>query len=421
MITLNSLSALTAKDLGEQAKKLGVAGWRSMKKQELIQALLKVNKQRDREKSKALKNNMAPTGKTTSRQTTASGSKLHSVNRLTAAAKPPKNLASLKPASAKPASSKSAPPKTKTSTTSVSATSTPRSLIAEKLRANRERTENLKNLALISSLDREQKLPEADRLVLIVRDSYWIQAYWEITRSTVERARVALESQWHLARPVLRLLEVYSDGSTNIIEKVVEQIPIHGGVKNWFIHLKQPATPYRVAIGYVVDGEKFHLICKSNQICSPPSSANAVDENWTDLTNDVEKYFALSGGYDEKTQSDDLQDVFEEKSRHPIHAPAFERLGSGINGHSSEFTFHVDAYLVVHGKTISNGSVMIAGEPVRLQRDGTFSVKVDLPDRRQVLPVIASSRDGTQQRTTVLAVERNTKVMEPLVSDMDSE
>ena len=75
--------------------------------------------------------------------------------------------------------------------------------------------------------------------------------------------------------------------------------------------------------------------------------------------------------------------------------------------------------MIIHGTTNANGSVTIAGEPIRLQRDGTFTLKVDLPDRRQVLPVVASSRDGTQQRTTVLAVERNTKVMEPVSSEIE--
>jgi uncharacterized protein len=35
-----------------------------------------------------------------------------------------------------------------------------------------------------------------------------------------------------------------------------------------------------------------------------------------------------------------------------------------------------------------------------------------------VIPIVASSYDGVEQRTTILAVERNTKVMEPLVRDV---
>ena len=246
-----------------------------------------------------------------------------------------------------------------------------------------------------------------------------MQAYWEITKATVQRAKVALNGSWHCAKPVLRLLEITSDGNTNSVENVVQEIEIHGGVKNWYINITESKT-YRVAIGYVVEGGRFHLICKSNQVSSPSATASPTDENWTDITNEVEKYYALSGGYDQKTVSGDLQAIFEEKARQPMHAPAFERLGSGINGSNGQFNFQVDAHMIVYGSTSSNGNVTIGGEPVRLQKDGTFSLKIDLPDRRQVLPVVASSRDGTQQRTTALAVERNTKVMEPVTNDIEN-
>jgi hypothetical protein len=42
---------------------------------------------------------------------------------------------------------------------------------------------------------------------------------------------------------------------------------------------------------------------------------------------------------------------------------------------------------------------------------------MNLPDRRQVLPMTSSSRDRSTQQTIVIAIERNTKVMEPLQSD----
>ncbi|MGI9519388.1 MAG: DUF4912 domain-containing protein, partial [Pirellulaceae bacterium] len=64
-------------------------------------------------------------------------------------------------------------------------------------------------------------------------------------------------------------------------------------------------------------------------------------------------------------------------------------------------------------------TVTLAGEPVKLRNDGTFEVRMSLPDRRQVLPVVACSRDGTEQRTTVVAIERNTKVMEPITRELE--
>jgi len=82
-----------------------------------------------------------------------------------------------------------------------------------------------------------------------------------------------------------------------------------------------------------------------------------------------------------------------------------------------EFRFEVDAEMIVYGATKPDAYVTLAGEPVKLRPDGTFTVRLSMPDRRQVLPVVAQSADGLEQRTTVLAVERNTKTMEPMVRD----
>ena len=73
--------------------------------------------------------------------------------------------------------------------------------------------------------------------------------------------------------------------------------------------------------------------------------------------------------------------------------------------------------MIIYGKTKAGSHVTLAGEPVKLRSDGTFTVRMSMPDRRQLLPVVANSRDGAEQRTIVLAVERNTKVMEPMVRE----
>lgn len=368
------------------AKKKGIQGWHSMRKEQLVRALLKLAQEKEKEKEQANKRSISTDDKP---------------GRM--------DLKSTK--------NNSTSGKRKSSRTPTNRSD---SVIARKIRAERERLENLKNLALISSLERNPRAPSSDRIILIVRDAFWLQAYWEITKATVQRAKVALNGSWHCAKPVLRLLEITSDGNTNSVENIVQEIEIHGGVKNWFINVTQPPTSYRIAIGYATSDGKFHLIAKSNQVGTLSAGSGTIDENWTDITNDIEKFYALSGGYDVNSVSADLQAVFEEKSRQPMNAPAFERLGSGINGHSYEFNFQVDAHMIVYGSTTPNGSVTIGGEPVRLQSDGTFSLKIELPDRRQVLPVVASSRDGTQQRTTVLAVERNTKVMEPVTNELEN-
>ena len=57
-----------------------------------------------------------------------------------------------------------------------------------------------------------------DRLVAMVRDPFWLHAYWELTRAGVERAEAAMGQDWHAARPVLRLFEVSASGTTTASE-----------------------------------------------------------------------------------------------------------------------------------------------------------------------------------------------------------
>ena len=107
----------------------------------------------------------------------------------------------------------------------------------------------------------------------------------------------------------------------------------------------------------------------------------------------------------------------EEHAERPMGPPLSSRLGVAAFGRPQDFQFQVDAELVVFGATAPNSHVTLRGEPVRLQSDGSFMVRFSLPDRRQVLPIVASSADGAEQRTIVLAVERNTKVMEPVTRE----
>ena len=103
------------------------------------------------------------------------------------------------------------------------------SAIALKLRREREQQENRKNLAIASQTTSLTAAPGKDRLIVIVRDSFWLQAYWEITKASVDRARVAIGSQWHLAKPVLRITKVISDGRASSVEHQLQDIEIHSG------------------------------------------------------------------------------------------------------------------------------------------------------------------------------------------------
>ena len=265
------------------------------------------------------------------------------------------------------------------------------------------------------SIDRGDEVVK-DRLVVMVRDPYWLHAYWELTHKSIKRVQVALGHYWHGARPILRMYEVLREGTTTATRRLLRDVEIHGGVNNWYLDVRSPPKTYQLDIGYLVSGGRFFCMARSNVVSTPPTAvADTFDKNWADVAKQFDRIFALSGGYSESVANGELKEVLEERLQRPVGDPVIALFGTGATGDptkESAFDFEVDAELIVHGTTQPDAMVTLHGEPVKVRGDGTFAVRFNLPDRRHVLPMVANSRDGAQQRTIILAVDRNTKVME---------
>jgi hypothetical protein len=216
---------------------------------------------------------------------------------------------------------------------------------------------------------------------------------------------------------VLRLFQISNDGSAVL----AREITIHGGVNHWYVDVQNPPQPYRMEIGYVTAGGQFYCLARSNTVTTPPAgTSDSVDENWVDIDQNADRIFAMSGGYSQRGTSLELQELLEERQRRPMGSPMQTRYGGGaarVHAEATELPFAVDAELIVYGVSHPHAHVTLQGEPVLLRPDGSFTVRMRLPDRRQVIPVIASSPDGVEQRTIILAVERNTKVLGPVLRD----
>lgn len=420
-----------------------------MRKDELIQALRKVHRQARRKadsksgssgKASASASN-AKTTKATSSSKSGSGSKPAASGKARAGGKASsasKSGSTGKAAALKPGKSKGGQSSSRRTATarsggkSASAASAQSarpalsSRLRRKLRERQEAMDQLKDLSVhvlvggVAAKGAPNHKPQTghkDRVVLLVRDSFWLQANWEITRASVERARAALAEHWHTARPVLRLMAIGEGASANAAEQFLRDIPIHGGVNNWYIDVVDPPSRYRVVVGYATRSGRFYALCRSNIVGTPPrGSCDSIDGHWQDIAEDYERIYSLSGGH-ELSGGGELREIFEERLRRPMAHPNREGFGDAADvalRRERDLPFEVDAELIIYGTTLPGAAVTLAGEPVKLREDGTFTVRMELPDRRQVLPVVASSRDGMRQRTTVVAVERNTKVMEPV-------
>lgn len=409
-MTVDSLNRKSARDLGQMARKAGVDGWHSMRKDQLVKALVRVAARKKRPVSAAKP--VARSVVAAARRPSTNG---HSTNGHAANGHATKHVNGVvKPASAVIKVVKPKPPKELSP-----AEKRRHARVVDRLQKSRSMHDRLKDLA--ENAAPGKRAVTRDRLVVMVRDPFWLHAYWELTRRGVERAQAAMGQEWHSARPILRIYEVSSDGVTSSAEKAVRDIAIHGGVNNWYIDVQEPPRSFRVDIGYLSASGKYFVLARSNIVTTPKAaSADVIDENWTPVAEDFEKVYAMSGGYSEDTRSVELQELFEERLRRPMGSPLSTRFGAGADGLLSkkrEFSFELDAELIVFGLTEPNAHVTLQGDPVKVRPDGTFTVRFSLPNCRQVIPAVACSADGFEQRTIVLAVERNTKTMEPLVRD----
>ena len=116
-----------------------------------------------------------------------------------------------------------------------------------------------------------------------------------------------------------------------------------------------------------------------------------------------------------------MQELFEERLQRPL-TPNAGRGDVVLIDQVQPIAgaeLQVDAEMVVYGVTQPGMLVTLQGEPVTVRPDGTFRVRVDLPNKRQVLPIVTSTPEGVERQTVVLAVERNTKTMEPVGNEAE--
>jgi uncharacterized protein len=376
-MTSKTLQALSKQQLADMARKKGIAGWHAMRKDQLVEALVTFSRSKSR-------------------------------NRVIPVHRPVKaNLKTRHRARPQPAAARN----------------TANGASAE------EAVERSKFDVGVPTKDLSAKTPKdlpggygKDRIVVMVRDPYWLHAYWELTRQAVARAEAALAQDWHGAKPILRLLDVTShDSSSNAAESILRDIEIHGGCNNWYIDVGNPPRSYRIDIGYLSRNGHFYVLARSNIVYTPRAGiSDTIDENWADIdAKKADRIYAMSGGFDPSMSSLELKQLFEERLRRPLGSPSISSFGSGamLPSKQRKFWFQLDAELIVYGATEPTARVTLQGDPVKLRPDGTFTMRFSLPDSRQIIPAVASSADGIEERTIVLAVERNTKQLEPMVFD----
>ena len=259
---------------------------------------------------------------------------------------------------------------------------------------------------------------DKDRMVLQVRDPWWLHTYWEIRHATIERYKSELGSDFFHAKRVLRVYDV-----TNLIfngsnAHKFSDIHINDHATSWYIDTAGPGRSWCVDYGLLLPDGRFITILRSNVVQTPLDGPSWItDEEWMIPDDMFARLYGLGFGFG---QSSPVGKGWQERVKREISITSgIASMGSGspVRKKERSFWFMVDCELIVYGATEPDAKVTVQGKPITLRHDGTFTLRFSLPDGQQVIPCKAVSADEIEERTITPIVSRETKVATPIIKN----
>jgi hypothetical protein len=152
-----------------------------------------------------------------------------------------------------------------------------------------------------------------DRFVILVRDPYWVYAWWELTEATLAAGRADAGGD---ALLVLRMYDVSAidwDGTNHHAHFDIEISDLTG---NWYIELGKPGASFVAEIGLRRPDGRFLALLRSNFVTLPRDSVSPVlDEEWMVVEEDFRRLFELAGGGSIGLGSGEIQRMLEQRLR----------------------------------------------------------------------------------------------------------
>jgi len=121
-----------------------------------------------------------------------------------------------------------------------------------------------------------------DRLVLMVRDPYWLYAYWEITATRMEEISARHgPGAWNASRPVLRVYDVTGVDFNGSNANSFFDYNLRDYTDSWHINVPEANRTYCVDMGRLFADGTFITILRSNYVTTPRDNlSDNLDEEW---------------------------------------------------------------------------------------------------------------------------------------------
>ena len=258
-----------------------------------------------------------------------------------------------------------------------------------------------------------QELPSqygVDKIVLLVRDPWWLHAYWEVMGKTIEKFRSGLSGDSHRVRRALRVYDVSSIIFNGANAHRFFDIVLPESANSWYIDTGGPGRSWCVDFGLLLADGRFITILRSNTVHTPLDGPSWVtDEEWMVPDDMFARLYGMGFGLG---RSSAVGKAWQERARKAVlSSPGITSGASPVKKLPKErkFWMTVNCELIVYGATEPDAKVTVQGRPIALRKDGTFSLRFALPDGRQVIAVKAVSADAQEERSVTPIVSRETR------------
>jgi|SRR5690554_4315003 len=245
-------------------------------------------------------------------------------------------------------------------------------------------------------------------VVLMVRDPYWLYSYWDFNSEVVNRLS-RIFGAWDKVPLNLRVYDLGNGEGQP--EQNFFDVSVNPHIKNWYINTNQSNHRFQVDLGYFTPSGQFISLARSNIVTTPRDGiSEIIDEEWMVVEEDFRRLYRLAAGAGLGESSLEMMESLIRRLEKEVGSGAVSSISSPARHFEEKrhFWLVLDTELIVYGATEPDASLKIQGEPVKLRPDGSFTLRMALPEGTQVIPVTATSKDGIDSITITPQVTKET-------------